>query len=72
MRPFADARSPNEVRSWVGNIVKQNQFDRIIASHFASPMIASPGLFAGAFEYLNVDATPGSLSSNLPSITCAD
>jgi hypothetical protein len=72
LRAFADARSPNEVRSWVENIVNNNKFDRIITSHFASPITASPSLFANAFEHLNLNATPQSLSSALPPITCQD
>jgi len=72
LRAFADARSPNEVRSWVENIVNNNKFDRIITSHFASPITASPSLFANAFEHLNQNATPQSLSSALPPITCQD
>ncbi len=72
LRAFADARSPNEVRSWVDNIVQNSKFDRIITAHFASPINASPSLFADAFEHLNPNATPESLSSALPPITCQD
>jgi len=72
LRAFADARSPHEVRSWVNNIVRNSKFDRIITAHFASPINASPSLFADAFEHLNENATSESLSSALPPITCQD
>lgn len=72
LRAFADARSPNEVRSWVKNIVENSKFDRIVTAHFASPINASPSLFADAFEHLNESATSESLSSALPPIPCQD
>jgi len=72
LRAFADARSPIEVSSWVHNIVENDKFDRIITAHFASPITASPSLFANAFEHLNENATSEELSSALPPITCQD
>ena len=53
LRAFADARAPDEVRSWVRSIASMGKFDRILTAHFASPIRAAPADFAGAFGYLD-------------------
>ncbi|CAB9509160.1 expressed unknown protein [Seminavis robusta] len=70
LRAFADARAPNAVKDWVAKIATQFDFDRIITSHFASPIAATPQDFASCFSYL----TPimGNSNSKLPPIACQD
>ena len=76
LRAFADARAPDAVREWVSKISSTNgrssafDFDRIVASHFASPIAATPFDFAACFSYL--DKNNGGSSSSLPPITCRD
>lgn len=72
LRAFADARAPDAVRQWVDNIVQNDKFDRIVTSHFASPISASNSLFAKAFAHLDENASIESLSAALPPITCHD
>ena len=74
LRAFADARAPEAVRAWVAKIASQFQFDRIVTSHFASPVAATPSDFAACFSYLNDsgDSSSSSSSSSLPPITCQD
>lgn len=72
LRAFADARAPNQVREWVDSIVRNSKFDRVVTSHFASPINANPALFAKAFAHLDGNASLNSLSSALPPITCQD
>jgi Domain of unknown function (DUF4336) len=67
LRAFADARAPQAVREWVTKIASQFDFDRIITSHFASPIAATPKDFANCFSYL----TDGD-SRALPPIACQD
>jgi len=69
LRAFADARAPKEVDEWIAKVAKFD-FDRIITSHFASPIAASPKDFAKAFSYLpNGDSRD---RAALPSIACQD
>jgi len=42
LRAFADARAPDEVQAWIDDIATKFDFDRILTSHFASPIVASP------------------------------
>jgi hypothetical protein len=65
LRAFADARAPQEVRAWVQQ-VSSFELDRILTSHFASPIMATPRDFLDAFGYLF-----GSLDK-LPPIACQD
>jgi hypothetical protein len=68
LRAFADARSPEAVKEWVTKI-SRFQFDRILTSHFASPIAATPTDFKDAFAYLYNDDTS---KSKLPPIACQD
>ncbi|KAL7463266.1 hypothetical protein ACHAXS_003647 [Conticribra weissflogii] len=95
LRAFADARSPIAVREWVDRIAgvgsadqngtQKNNFDRIVTSHFASPIMAGPNQFAGAFAHLlplnKIGAVTDDeemlrsiedMSSTLPPIKCED
>ena len=76
LRAFADARAPDAVHEWVSKISSNTgrssafDFDRIVASHFASPIAATPYDFAACFRYLNKNN--GGSSFSLPPITCQD
>ena len=65
LRAFADARAPGAVRSWVDDVAKMGEFDRILTGHFASPIKASPIDFRAAFAYLDGPAAD-------PPIVCED
>lgn len=68
LRAFADARAPTEVSEWIKEI-STFDFDRIITSHFSSPIATTPLEFAQAFAYLpNV----GGDMDKLPPIECRD
>jgi len=69
LRAFADARAPDAVREWVTKISRQSIFDRIVTSHFASPIAATPFDFASCFSYLN-NGGGGGTSTFLPPIEC--
>jgi len=72
LRAFADARAPDEVKAWTEAISKFD-FDRIVTSHFASPIKASPADFAAAYGYLSPSSSSSSSSySALPPIACQD
>lgn len=74
LRAFSDARAPKEVQSWVQSIVMDDtnmgSFDRIVTSHFASPIQATPQQFANAFQYLNNNNN--NKSDDDPPISCED
>ena len=73
LRAFADARAPESVRQWIAEIANW-KFDRIVSSHFCSPISATPANVQAAFAYLNADFS-SSLSSSttaLPPIACRD
>jgi hypothetical protein len=80
LRAFADARAPQAVQDWVNEISTKFDFDRIITSHFASPIAATPRDFASCFGYLSlsedsalfVGKTNKNINNNLPPITCQD
>jgi len=75
LRGFNDSRSPVQTRKWINDISKW-QFDRIITSHFASPIAATPTDLKATFAFLNNE--PGSAGnqnseeSALPPIACKD
>jgi len=71
LRAFADALAPNEVRSWVQSILDMGSFDRIVTSHFASPIQATSQQFANAFQYLNNNNNNAN-TNNDPPIACQD
>jgi hypothetical protein len=66
LRAFADARAPDQVEQWISSIAKWD-FDRILTSHFASPIAATPKDFAAAYGYL-----PKGDMQGLPPIACQD
>ena len=68
LRGFNDARAPNEAREFISAIFKWD-FDRILTSHFASPIGASPIDVRNAFSYLYPDEA---MSNDLPPIACQD
>lgn len=53
LRAFADARAPDAIREWVKSVASMGSFDRILTSHFASPIAATPTDFEAAFTYLS-------------------
>ncbi|KAJ8599810.1 hypothetical protein CTAYLR_004004 [Chrysophaeum taylorii] len=57
LRAFSDARAPEETRAWVDDIARTWDFDRILTSHFSSPIAATPAEFRDAFSRL--DDGPG-------------
>eukprot|EP00978_Attheya_sp_CCMP212_P045737 scaffold358780_cov63-Attheya_sp.AAC.1 len=65
LRAFTDARDPDAVRKWIRQ-VSNYDFNRILTSHFASPIAAIPQDFVDAFSYLNGQ------TQNLPKIACQD
>ena len=74
LRAFADARAPEPVRAWIADIAKW-KFDRVVSSHFASPIQATPRDVQAAFSYLEQDASTSSsseASAGLPPIACQD
>jgi hypothetical protein len=73
LRAVVDARAPNEVRDWIEKQTKWD-FDRILTSHFASPIEATPADLRASFDYL-FEEDVGKLqspSSRLPRIACQD
>lgn len=69
LRAFADARAPEAVEEWTQKIAAWD-FDRIITSHFSSPIAATPADFSAADAYL--DAAKAKASTALPPIACQD
>jgi len=82
LRAFADARAPVEVKRWVQSILQMGDFDRIVTSHFTSPIsLSAKEEFALAFQYLFTDEEVRELkkgvstsvsSLELPPIACKD
>jgi hypothetical protein len=73
LRGFNDARAPDATREWVSRVSSTWPFDRIVTSHFASPIAAVGRDVREAFAYLFFEAAPPpSGSSRLPPITCRD
>lgn len=71
LRAFTDSRAPDASLDWVKSI-SSLKFDRIVTSHFASPINAGPALFTEAFAHLDQDASLDELASVLPPISCQD
>ena len=72
LRAFADARAPEPVRKWIAEIATW-KFDRVVSSHFASPVQATPSDVQAAFAYLQEDSPyVASQKKDLPPITCQD
>jgi hypothetical protein len=67
LRGFNDARAPVETAAWVKQVATWD-FDRIISSHFAAPVSATPTDFVNAFAYLLEDGK----MDKLPPIACQD
>jgi len=75
LRGFNDARGRDETVEWVNFIAARWKFDRIVTSHFASPVVATPGDFRSAFAYLyndNDDTATAFSKQQLPPIACRD
>ena len=68
LRAFSDARAPQAALQWIEQIGGTWKYDRIVTSHFASPIRASPQQFKDAFGYLQ---DPPQLAQ-LPPIACQD
>ena len=67
LRAFSDARAPQAALEWIDTITKW-KFDRIVTSHFASPITATPRNVKEIFGYLE---DPPQLEQ-LPPISCQD
>lgn len=84
LRGFNDARAPQQVKEWIQRVTatKGWAYDRVISSHFASPIVASPQEVQQVFQYLNVNnnngddndngSTRDTTTSALPPIACQD
>jgi Domain of unknown function (DUF4336) len=70
LRGFNDARAPLETRQWITRVATKWPFDRVVTSHFASPIVATGRDVMGAFSYL-LEAEEDH-SSRLPPIACRD
>lgn len=75
LRAFNDARAPEATRTWIGKL-SANKFDRIVTSHFVSPIAATPRDVQDAFGYLQRPKDKvnraGEENSRLPPIACED
>lgn len=78
LRAVVDARAPNAVKDWIleqtttttaDAATKKWDYDRVITSHFASPIRATPADVRASFDYLFQEDLSG---SNLPPIACRD
>jgi Domain of unknown function (DUF4336) len=52
LRGFRDARAPLETRQWISKVATKWPFNRVVTSHFASPIVATGRDVMGAFSYL--------------------
>mmetsp|Transcript_1502 Transcript_1502/g.4515 ORF Transcript_1502/g.4515 Transcript_1502/m.4515 type:complete len:384 (-) Transcript_1502:135-1286(-) len=59
LRAFVDVRAPDLTKAWVDDIANSWAFDRILAAHFASPVLATPAEFRAAFARLDGPDAPG-------------
>lgn len=59
LRGFNDARGAPETRQWIAAIAADWKFDRIVTSHFASPITAGPNDLLDTFSYLFDDDQTG-------------
>ncbi|KAL3935332.1 MAG: hypothetical protein SGBAC_009131 [Bacillariaceae sp.] len=70
LRALVDARAPTEVREWIAQQTTSWDFDRILTSHFESPIAAGPTEYKAAFgylddqEYMKVERTASSSSNS--------
>lgn len=75
LRAVVDARAPTAVRDWIEEQTNgQWKFDRILTSHFASPIEATPADVKASFQYLfddDISKLQGP-NSRLPPIACQD
>ena len=81
LRAVVDARAPNAVKDWIleqtttttlddtTKSVQKWDYDRVVTSHFASPIQATPADVRASFDYLFREDLSG---SNLPPIACRD
>eukprot|EP00980_Cylindrotheca_fusiformis_P001341 scaffold338_cov116-Cylindrotheca_fusiformis.AAC.6 len=69
LRALVDSRAPEAVREWIQEQTTGWEFDRILTSHFASPIKAGPADVRAAFDYLFAEEQ---LDPNLPPIACKD
>lgn len=72
LRAFVDARAPDAVRGWVDDVAALDDFDRVVTSHFAGPIAATPREFRACFSYLNADADVDRTASPSPDVACQD
>lgn len=71
LRALVDARAPDAVRNWIQEQTTNWEFDRIITSHFASPIQATPANVRSAFDYLFAEDVD-KLDASLPPVACND
>ncbi|KAG7371983.1 protein of unknown function DUF4336 containing protein [Nitzschia inconspicua] len=75
LRAVVDARAPEAVRNWIDKQTDGSwNFDRVLTSHFASPIEATPADVRASFQYLfegDIQKLLGT-SSRLPPIECQD
>lgn len=72
LRAVVDARAPVAVRDWIQEQTNsKDAFDRILTSHFASPIQATPADLRACFDYL-FENDVDKLSTRLPPIACQD
>jgi hypothetical protein len=71
LRALVDTRAPDTVREWIQEQTTQWNFDRILTSHFASPIQAGPANVRAAFAYL-FDSEDRKLDKSLPPVACKD
>jgi hypothetical protein len=56
LRAVVDARAPTKVKDWIDLQTNGNwNYDRILTSHFASPIMATPADVRATFQYLFED-----------------
>ena len=74
LRAVVDARAPDAVKDWILEQTitsgKSWNYDRVITSHFASPIKATPSDVRASFDYLFKEDL--SSSDSLPPIACRD
>jgi hypothetical protein len=71
LRALVDARAPDAVRAWIQEQTSKWEFDRILTSHFASPIQATPANVRAAFDYLFVE-DGDKMDASLPPVACKD
>jgi len=80
LRALVDGRAPDAVRNWIDEITSSTSttasttswdYDRIITSHFTSPISATPKDVRATFSYL-FSNDPIALERDLPPVSCQD